>query len=86
MKIGDVIDLHTFRPSDIRNVVIDYIEEAYKSGYRVVRIIHGKGADVQRGIVHSILSRSKYVFGFYIDPFNRGATLVELNVNRGIDE
>ena len=60
----DFLDLHSIPPSQVRDVVEDYIEEAHRRGVRSVRIIHGKGIGVQREIVRSILSRSDIVVEF----------------------
>jgi hypothetical protein len=60
----DFLDLHSIPPSQVRDVVEDYIEEANRRGVRLVRIIHGKGIGVQREMVRSILSRSDLVLEF----------------------
>ena len=55
VPIEDFIDLHTFRPREIRSVVEAYLEAALEKGFREVRIIHGKGIGVQRAAVRSVL-------------------------------
>jgi len=57
VPIEDSIDLHTFRPRDIRSVVEAYLEAAIEHGFREVRIIHGKGIGVQREAVRAVLAR-----------------------------
>ena len=37
------IDLHTFSPKEIPEVLESYLEECQKAGFQEVRIIHGKG-------------------------------------------
>jgi dsDNA-specific endonuclease/ATPase MutS2 len=64
VPIEDSIDLHTFRPRDIGSVVESYLEAAWKSGFREVRIIHGKGIGVQREAVRAILARNPAVQRF----------------------
>lgn len=61
VEITDIIDLHSIRPREVRNVVEEYLREAQSRGFRSVRIIHGKGAGVQREIVRSILERTPFV-------------------------
>jgi DNA-nicking Smr family endonuclease len=55
MPIEGTLDLHTFRPEDVKDLVPDYIQECRERGILVVRIVHGKGTGVMRGIVHSVL-------------------------------
>ena len=80
IDITDSLDLHSFSPKDIRNVVEAYLPEAHKKGFRVVRIIHGKGVGVQREIVRKVLSESDFVRKFKnASEFSGswGATIVE---------
>lgn len=53
--ITDELDLHTFRPSDLGDLIPAYLEEAQKQNLRQVRIIHGKGIGTLRTTVHSLL-------------------------------
>ena len=64
LPIEDWIDLHTFSPKDIPDVLEGYLEECYEAGLKKVRIIHGKGIGVQRKIVHKILSKNMLVDNF----------------------
>ncbi|QQS32571.1 MAG: Smr/MutS family protein [Acidobacteriota bacterium] len=80
IEITDSLDLHSFSPKDIRAVTEAYLAEAYKKGFRVVRIIHGKGVGVQREIVRKVLSESDLVRKFKTAPEfsgSWGATIVE---------
>jgi DNA-nicking Smr family endonuclease len=77
IPIEDWIDLHTFLPKEVASVVEEYLYQAVRKGFRDVRIIHGRGAGVQREIVHSILRRHPDVLNFRDAP-DRGATLVRL--------
>ena len=81
IEITDSLDLHAFQPRDVRAVVEAYLEEARKKGFRIVRIIHGKGVGVQREIVRKVLSENSYVRSFKSgDEFSGGwgATIVDL--------
>ena len=40
--IEDSIDLHTFRPADVKDLLNDYLEAASEKGFQEVRIIHGR--------------------------------------------
>ena len=75
VPIEDSIDLHTFQPREIRIVVEEYLFQAIQRGFREVRIIHGRGAGVQREIIHSILKQHPDVFSFR-DAADRGSTYV----------
>lgn len=72
MEIEDSIDLHTFQPRDIPDVVEDYLEAAWEKGFREVRLIHGRGKGVQRARVHSVLAKSPFVEEFKDAPATRG--------------
>lgn len=88
-EIGDELDLHTFRPKDVKSLVPDYIDECVARGIPRVRIIHGKGKGVQRRIVHSALERHPNVESFALgEPGNGGwgATLAVLIVTQKDEE
>ena len=73
------IDLHAFAPRDIPSVVEEYIDAAAEAGFDEVRVIHGRGRGVQRGIVQSVLDRHPRVLSFRDDTdAHLGATIVLL--------
>ena len=81
IPITDVFDLHSVPPEDVAAVVEEYLSEAYRMGFRALRIIHGRGIGVQREIVRSILLRNRLVSDFRDAPLEAGgwgATIVEL--------
>jgi len=83
LEITDSLDLHAFHPKDVNAVTRAYLEEARKKGFRIVRIIHGKGMGVQRESVRRILSETPFVRKFRSgDEFSGGwgATIAELDV------
>ncbi len=57
VPIDGVLDLHTFRPSEVAGLVAEYIDECVRVGIGEVRLIHGKGRGVQRAIVRDVLER-----------------------------
>lgn len=76
LPIEDSIDLHTFRPADIKSVVEEYVTAAHAAGFREVRLIHGRGIGVQRGIVQAALERHPLVESFHDAPESHlGATI-----------
>ncbi|MGD9628841.1 MAG: Smr/MutS family protein [Pyrinomonadaceae bacterium] len=83
LEITDSLDLHAFHPKDVNAVTRAYLEEARKKGFRIVRIVHGKGVGVQREAVRRILSETPFVRKFRSgDEFSGGwgATIAELDI------
>jgi DNA-nicking Smr family endonuclease len=81
LPIDGTLDLHTFRPRDVKELVPDYLAECRERGILEVRIIHGKGTGALRRTVHAILSRLPEVASFGLaleDAGGWGATLVTL--------
>lgn len=77
LPITDVLDLHSFRPAEVADVVRDYLDAAYEKGFRDLRIIHGKGIGVQRQTVRTLLGRDPRVEAFG-DAGSWGATWVRM--------
>jgi len=83
LPVGDALDLHPFQPKDIPSVVEEFLEECRRSGIRQVRLIHGKGAGVQRAIIRSLLDKNPSVISFEdapVDAGSWGATIARLLV------
>ena len=81
LPITDELDLHTFRPADVKTLVPEYLEACAARGYRDVRIVHGKGKGTLRRTVHAELTRSALVESFQLatpEAGGWGATLVRL--------
>ena len=82
IEITDIFDLHTIPPCEVKPVVEEYLREAHRKGFRVVRIIHGKGIGVQREMVRSILARTSFVEDWTDAPPDAGglgATIVKFS-------
>ncbi|HZI64148.1 MAG TPA: Smr/MutS family protein [Thermoanaerobaculia bacterium] len=81
LPISDVLDLHSFQPREVPDVVRDYLDAAYERGLRALRIIHGRGAGVQRATVRRLLDRDPRVEAFGDAPLEAGgwgATWIKL--------
>ncbi|MDF1546001.1 MAG: Smr/MutS family protein [bacterium] len=79
--INGTLDLHQFQPSEIKAIVIEYIEECLRRNVYSLRIVHGKGIGVQREIVHSLLEEHPSVIGYRHEGGSGGgwgATVVDL--------
>lgn len=79
MPIEAELDLHAFAPRDVRSVVEEYVRAAAAAGLREVRLVHGRGAGVQRGIVQAALERHPLVTAFRDAPGSHlGATVAAI--------
>lgn len=79
--IDGTLDLHTFNPKDVKDLVPEYIEACLSRGIYRIRIIHGKGTGTLREIVRSILEQHPAVSGFRHEEGSGGgwgATVVDL--------
>ncbi|MEW6379135.1 MAG: Smr/MutS family protein [bacterium] len=81
VPIEDSLDLHTFLPGEVPDLLQDYLEACRERHIYQVRIIHGKGTGMLRERVHSILRTSPLVQSFSLAPPQAGswgATIVVL--------
>ena len=79
IPIESSLDLHAFAPRDVASVVEEYVTAAWEAGLREVRLIHGRGIGVQRGIVQKALDRHPLVSEFWDAPDSHlGATVALL--------
>ena len=82
VPIEDALDLHAFAPRDIKSVVEEYVNAAHEAGLREVRLIHGRGKGIQRGIVQQALERHPLVEAFWdATESHLGATVARLRQN-----
>lgn len=79
MPIDGVLDLHTFSPKEIKDLIPTYLDECLKLGITEINIIHGKGKGVLRNIVHSILDNYPYVQSYRYGN-SWGVTTVTLKI------
>jgi dsDNA-specific endonuclease/ATPase MutS2 len=81
MPITGELDLHTFCPSEIKDLLSGYFDECIKLGIIEIRVIHGKGTGTLRETVHAFLRRMPQVHSFRLGREGEGswgATLVYL--------
>lgn len=84
IPITDTLDLHPFRPAEIKDVAREYLIEANALGFTQVRLIHGRGIGVQRERIRSLLRELDFVVDFQdADPAGGGwgSTVVLLAPN-----
>jgi len=87
IPLEDSIDLHSFPPRDVPDVVDAYLEAVSNKGFTEVRLIHGRGIGVQRDRVQKLLARHHLVSGFHDAPPDRGgwgATVAYLKPTKNI--
>ena len=79
VPIEGTLDLHPFAPRDVASVVAEYVTAAHEAGLRELRLIHGRGKGVQRGIVQQALERHPLVEEFWdATETHLGATIATL--------
>lgn len=81
IPIEDFIDLHTFRPEDVFDLLSEYFSECRNKKIFTVRVIHGKGQGFLKKGVMEMLKKSPLVESFNDAPMEAGgwgATVVEL--------
>ena len=81
IPVGGTLDLHTFHPREVKDLVGEYLRACREKGILEVRIVHGKGTGALQRTVHAALGRLPEVVSFRLateDRGNWGATLVFL--------
>ena len=81
LPLDGTLDLHAFRPSEVGELVPEWIEACHAAGLRELRVVHGKGTGALRRGVEAILSRHPLVLSFRAAGEDRGgwgATLLSL--------
>ncbi len=82
LPIDGILDLHTFNPGDVKELLPEYLSACRGKGIFEIRVIHGKGTGTMRKTVHSILEKLPGVASFRIAGENVGgwgATIVILD-------
>jgi DNA-nicking Smr family endonuclease len=74
IPIDGTLDLHTFSPRELGDLVPDYLAECRARGILEVRIVHGKGTGALRRSVHAILGRLPDVVESFRLGDERGGT------------
>ena len=81
IPIDGTLDLHTFDPRDVKELLPEYLAECRARGILEVRVIHGKGTGAMQRTVHTLLARIPFVVAYTLAPpvlGHWGATLVAL--------
>jgi DNA-nicking Smr family endonuclease len=81
LPIDGVLDLHSFQPREVKDLVLDYLAACQEKGILQVRLIHGKGIGNLRRTVHALLAKHPAVIEYSLDHdmfSGSGATIVTL--------
>lgn len=81
LPIDGTLDLHTFHPREVKELLSEYLAACLEQGILQVRIIHGKGTGTLRRTVHAILARLPIVASFRLGGEGAGewgATICQL--------
>jgi DNA-nicking Smr family endonuclease len=79
--IDGILDLHTFNPREVKDLIPEYLWACRNRGILQVRIIHGKGSGTLRRTVQALLARLPEVVSFHAageEAGGWGATVVLL--------
>ncbi len=79
--VDGTLDLHTFRPAEIKTLVPEYLRLCREKNILRVRIIHGKGDGTLLRTVHAILRKMPEIESFDLagpEEGGTGATIVRL--------
>ena len=71
--IDGELDLHQFRPQEIKDLVTDYLELCQEKGILKVRVVHGKGTGTLRTTVHALLQKLETVKEFHLAEERAGS-------------
>ena len=72
IPITDELDLHTFRPEEVKPLLNDYFEACLEKEIYSMRIIHGKGKGILKKRVQSILAAHRLVAHYSEAPPEAG--------------
>jgi dsDNA-specific endonuclease/ATPase MutS2 len=64
MPIEGTLDLHTFAPGDVRDLLPDYLQACREKGILRVRVVHGKGDGSMLRTIHALLKRMADIESF----------------------
>ncbi len=72
-------DFHGFNRDMVKYELDVFINDNIKLKNKKIIVVHGKGEGIIKDEVHLLLKNDKRVKNFYIDTFNTGCTIIELN-------
>lgn len=85
LPIDGVLDLHTFSPKEVKDLLQDYLSACREKGIFEIRVVHGKGTGALRKTVHAVLEKMPGVASYRTaseDAGGWGATIVKMKQER----
>ena len=79
LNILPSVDLHGLNRDMVKCILDDFICDNIKMNNKKIIVIHGKGEGILKKETHLLLKNDKRVKRYYIDNFNDGETIIELN-------
>jgi len=76
------LDVHGETYDSVSLYVTKFIDDNIKLQNKVVAIVHGKGEGILKNRVHELLKKDKRVSRFYLNNWNIGETIIELNIDK----
>jgi len=79
LNILPEIDIHGLSRDMVKCIVDEFINDNIKLKNDKIVVIHGKGKGVLMRELHLLLKSDIRVNKYYLDGFNNGCTVIELN-------
>lgn len=74
------LDLHGETLATLDYIVNSFINDNVKMGNKFIAIIHGWNSTILKKRVHELLKINRKVVSFYVDIYNIGQTIIELDI------
>ena len=74
------IDIHGLNRDMVKCVLDEFINDNIKLKNNKIVVIHGKGKGILLKEIHFLLKNDIRIKKYYLDNFNTGCTIIELNL------
>ena len=80
------LDLHGETQKMATTLVNDFINDNLLLNNKYIVIVHGLGSGVLKETAYEVIKKNPNVLAYYVDPYNKGCTIVELTKNHNMNE